>query len=255
MPKSLTHGFVSALTDGTDATLVRPSNWNADHNLWLGYRTVTGTTDTIANADHLTLITYNNVGAIAVSLPAPTTGPPATMPSGWVTTLRNISAGVVTVTGGGGATINIAGIANASYALNQGDTLEIRSQGTPAYFGVLTRSPSLILQPGVTNTITVGYTFTPNNLGNIATPFTPNPALGNYQYGTNNGAFTFNAPANDCAMDILITNSATAGAITFSGFTVGANVGDALTTTNTQKFIISVRRINAISTYTVKSLQ
>lgn len=30
-----THAFVSGISDGADATLVRPSNWNADHALAL----------------------------------------------------------------------------------------------------------------------------------------------------------------------------------------------------------------------------
>lgn len=113
--------------------------------------------------------------------------------------------------------------------------------------------PATVMLTNTTATLTVGYTFTANNLGTIAS-FTLNPALGNYQYGTNNGAFTLTAPTSDCAVDILVTNGATAGAITFTGFTVGTT-GDALTTTNTSKFIISVRRINAISTYAIRALQ
>jgi len=104
--------------------------------------------------------------------------------------------------------------------------------------------------------MTVGFTFTPYSIGTLPATFTPVPANGNYQYGTNNNAVTtFNVPATDCAMDILITNGATAGAITFSGYTVGSNTGDPYVTTNTQKFILSIRRINAISTYTWKALQ
>src|SRR6185369_16249223 len=30
---AVTHTFVSAIADGGDATLVRPSNWNADHTI------------------------------------------------------------------------------------------------------------------------------------------------------------------------------------------------------------------------------
>lgn len=138
MPKSLVHKFVSAVADGADATVVRPSNWNADHNFWLGTRAVTTTSDTIAHSDHLSLVTYNNASAIAVSLPAPASG---NMPLGWKTTLKNIGAGVATVTGTGGATIQISGTANASYALNSGDALEILSIGTAAYIGVLTAAP------------------------------------------------------------------------------------------------------------------
>jgi hypothetical protein len=105
-------------------------------------------------------------------------------------------------------------------------------------------------------TITGGFNFTPANGGTITTgTVTPNPLSGNYQFYTNNGAHTLAAPASDCAMDILITNGASAGAITFSGFTTGASVGDPLTTTNTNKFIISIRRINAVATYTIKALQ
>ena len=72
--KSLKHHFASAVADGTDTTLVRPSNWNADHDFWLGYRTVTTTSDTIANADHLSTIVYSNAAAVAVGLAAPTGG-------------------------------------------------------------------------------------------------------------------------------------------------------------------------------------
>jgi hypothetical protein len=113
---------------------------------------------------------------------------------------------------------------------------------------------SNVLTTGNTATITKGYTVTPNNLGNI-TSFTVDPSLGNYQYGTNHGAATWTAPASDCAVDILVTNDATAGAITFSGFTVGSNTGSPLTTTNSDKFIISIRRIAGTSTYSIYALQ
>ena len=110
------------------------------------------------------------------------------------------------------------------------------------------------LTTSITATLTVGFTFTPNNVGNFPNPYTPVPAVGNYQYGNNNAAFLINAPANDCAMDIMITNTSTAGAITFSGYTVGA-IGDPFDTTNGHRFILSIRRIAGIATYTVKALQ
>ena len=102
-------------------------------------------------------------------------------------------------------------------------------------------------------TITGGFSFQPFALpaGNI----TVNALLGNYQWRANNGAFTITAPAIDSAVDILITNTATAGGITFTGFTVGNNTGDLLTATNGASFIISIRRINGISTYVIKALQ
>ena len=105
-------------------------------------------------------------------------------------------------------------------------------------------------------TVTGGFSVTPNNLGTISSgTVTPAPANGNYQYYTNNGAHTLAAPASDCAIDVLVTNSASAGSITFSGFTVGASTGSALTTTSTNKFLISIRRINSIATYSIYALQ
>jgi hypothetical protein len=110
------------------------------------------------------------------------------------------------------------------------------------------------VQRAKTGLISVGYTLAPNNLGNIAS-FTIDPTLGNYQYGTNHAAATWTAPTVDCAVTIMLTNDATAGAVTFSGFTVGASPGDALDTTNTHKFLINIVRINGVSTYMVKALQ
>lgn len=113
-----------------------------------------------------------------------------------------------------------------------------------------------VLVTNNTATITKGFTVTPNNIGTVSSgTTTPDPANGNYQYYTNNGAHTLAAPSSDCAMDVLVTNGASAGAITFSGFTVGSATGSALTTTNTNKFIISIRRINSVSTYSIYALQ
>jgi hypothetical protein len=112
------------------------------------------------------------------------------------------------------------------------------------------------LTPRRTVALAVGYTFTAYNAGTFSTgTFTPNPANGNYQYATNNGAHTLAAPLVDCAIDIYYLNGASAGTITFSGFTVGSNVGDTVTTTSTNKFILSIRRINSIATYVWKALQ
>jgi hypothetical protein len=75
------------------------------------------------------------------------------------------------------------------------------------------------------------------------------------QYITNNGAWTLTAPASDGSCVLLVTNGASASTTTFSGFTVGSNTGDALTTTNTSKFMIFIIRINGTSSYTIKALQ
>jgi len=74
-------------------------------------------------------------------------------------------------------------------------------------------------------------------------------------YYTNGGAHTFPAPTMDGYLRVLVTNNASAGVITFTGFTTKASPGDALTTTNGQKFLIEIFTINAISTYRVYALQ
>jgi microcystin-dependent protein len=112
------------------------------------------------------------------------------------------------------------------------------------------------VKPDTTSAFTAGFTVTPNNIGTVSSgTTTPAPALGNYQYYTNNGAHTLAAPGSDCAIDLLVTNGASAGSITFSGFTVGSATGSALTTTNTQRFLISIRRINSVATYSIYALQ
>jgi hypothetical protein len=157
--KSLKHKFQSAVADGADSTVVRPSDWNQDHDLWYGRRDVTAATDTLTNADHLSLVTYLNT--CTVSLPAPASG---NMPSGWSTRLRNIGGTTVTITinGTGGATINGA----ASFALGSGRTLELQSNNTAAYIGILTTSGS-------------GYTSSATTPGS--------PSEGDFWYDTSTG--------------------------------------------------------------------
>lgn len=75
------------------------------------------------------------------------------------------------------------------------------------------------------------------------------------QYITNNGAYTITAPASDGSCMLLVTNGASAGATTFTGFSVGSSVGDALDTTNGHKFTISIWRINGTSGYRIAAHQ
>lgn len=127
----------------------------------------------------------------------------------------------------------------------------------PAAIGVTVQGyDAATLKSNASATISVGYPVTPYSIGTITSgTVTPNPANGNYQYLTNNGAFTLAAPSSDCAIDLFVTNAGSAGAITFSGYTVGSVPGSPLTTTNTHKFVISIRRINGVSTYSVYALQ
>jgi Repeat of unknown function (DUF5907) len=72
---------------------------------------------------------------------------------------------------------------------------------------------------------------------------------------TNNGAYTITAPAADGSCLLIVTNGASAGATTFSGFSVGSNTGDALDTTNAHKFTVFIWRANGTSGYRIAAHQ
>lgn len=108
----------------------------------------------------------------------------------------------------------------------------------------------------VDQTLSGGANVTAVSLGTKSSgTLTIDCGTGPLQYYTNGGAHTFAAPSNDGSCIIQSINNGSAGAITFSGFTVGSSTGDALTTTNTQKFAISVFRINGTSGYRVAAYQ
>jgi len=103
--------------------------------------------------------------------------------------------------------------------------------------------------------IQAGYSVKSKSLGNLGNT-TVDPWLGNYQFGNNVGAITITAPNKDGGVDLLITNTASGGGVSFSGFTVNpTNTGDPMTTTANHRFLVSMRRIGSVSTYTVKALQ
>lgn len=157
----------------------------------------------------------------------------------------NNTTGAFTVTlktTGGGLTVPITQGKTALYTISGNDAFAATDPDT--------------LKRNLTALISVGFTVTPFNAGTLTTgTFTPVPASGNYQYLINGGAFSIAAPAADCAITLMVTNNASAGAITFTGFTVGASTGSPLTTTNGNRFIITIVRINGVSTYTVYALQ
>lgn len=165
--------------------------------------------------------------------------------------------GVITAIGNA---VNASGgfITYATYAPASGKTLTVSNSITLAGADSTTMTfpstSSTVLTTGNTATITKGFTVTPYSIGTVSSgTTTPDPANGNYQYLTNGGAFTLAAPSSDCAIDLLIINGASSGAITFSGFkTPGTNVsGATYATTNSTWWVISIRRTNSISTYSI----
>jgi len=108
----------------------------------------------------------------------------------------------------------------------------------------------------VDQTLSGGANVTSNNLGTITTGTTTiDCGAGPLQYFVNGGASTISAPSNDGSCIVKMTNNASAGTITFTGFTESTNTGDALTTTNGNHFFISIARINNDANYIVRALQ
>lgn len=161
-----------------------------------------------------------------------------------------LSAAQLTVGQAGSAagTVRLAGSVSGTVTL-AAPTTASGTQTVPAGTGTL-------LSTSAGQTISAGFAFTTYSGGTISSgTYTPTCTNANYQSITNNGAFTLAAPSGDCAIALLVTNGGSAGAITFSGYTVGSNTGDSLTTTNGNKFVITLYSIASTATYMVKALQ
>lgn len=189
----------------------------------------------------------------ALALLAPLASPPLTGTPTAPTAVAGTNTTQIATTGFVKAAIDVV-LGGVSSAF---DTLVELAAGLALKADAAATTDSLLLKLNVAGgqAITGGFTLTPTNLGTIGSAAIV-PGTHNVQFGVNGGAFTLTAPASDGSVDLWVTNNATAGAITFSGFTVAAgNTGDPLTTVNGSTFIISIRRANGVSTYVIKALQ
>jgi hypothetical protein len=100
-----------------------------------------------------------------------------------------------------------------------------------------------------------GVYSTPYRYPTGVSPITIDFSLGPIQYVYNAGAFQINAPSQSGSCILTIMNIAGAGAVTFSGWTVGSNTGDALTTTSGNKFSLMCWGVTGTYSYNVKALQ
>lgn len=98
-----------------------------------------------------------------------------------------------------------------------------------------------------------GYTVTSQVISTGS--FTLDCGLGLLSSYVNNGAFTITAPAADSWCRVMIENGASAGAITFTGFTKSALATAALTIVNGDKFLLDFTRVSGVATVWVTALQ
>lgn len=92
--------------------------------------------------------------------------------------------------------------------------------------------------------LTGGATVTPKDLGTISTgTVTIDPGDRAIQLYTNNGAHTLAEISNEGSTIVMITNGASAGAITTSGWNFVT--GDPFTTTNGHRFLCMMVKVGA----------
>lgn len=128
------------------------------------------------------------------------------------------------------------------------NTLATSKQDFPISSGALPAGTASLTTAD--QTVSGGANVTSQSLGTISSGTTTiDCGARPLQFLTNNGAFTLAAPSNDGSCIVLVTNGASAGTISFSGFSVGASTGDSYATTNTNKYSLSVWRINGTSGY------
>lgn len=138
----------------------------------------------------------------------------------------------VTFSGGGTTTITAGGTANATIP-----------NGTHTMASIDAADQTVTGGANVSGVL--------NSTGNITVDCGKSPI----QAIVNGGAFTITAPINDGSCILKIANNATAGAVAFSGFSVGANTGDAITTNIGYNFSVFIWRDFSTAGYRVAAHQ
>ena len=169
MALTLTHPFVSAIPDGSDATVVRPSNWNANHtvvgtlDVANGGTGVTASTGTVAVvlSNSPTLVTPNLGVASATSVNKVTITAPATSATLTVADGKTLTASnSITLAGTDSTTMTFPPASASVGYLN----IPQNSQSA-AYTTVLADSGKHILHPSADNN---ARTFTIDSNANVA---------------------------------------------------------------------------------------
>lgn len=127
--------------------------------------------------------------------------------------------------------------------------------GTHTNLTITYNDASNTLSFALNTALTGGFKSTSYDLGTITTTAqTPDPANGNMQHLNANGAFTLNAPtaSGEYTIVIEVTNGASAGTITTSGFTK-VN-GDTRVLTNAFKYLYQITKHKNYSMLTIVSL-
>lgn len=179
---------------------------------------------------------------------------------------RLTSSANVSITFPGSGTVNAGTTPNGAYYASNTTAVSDGGAANVTFGGIKMGAGQVLIGSGVGNTVATtdgisqnfagGLHITSNNLGTLSSgTLTIDCGNGPQQFAVNNGAFTLAAPASDGNTLLLVTNGNAAGTITPSGFSPNSFGGDALTTTNTSKFLFSIMRVNGTTTSVVRACQ
>lgn len=193
MPVVVKHKKVSEVPDSADETIIQPSDWNEEHEI-SGAVSLEELNARLQDFSAENPADYNGVG---FSYGMTSNG-----------TVWNPGAfRVAKYTGTGIPLMNVLQMTDTGGRLSSGDPVND--------FNTVNKR-SAVLKVGDINL--GGFTSAGYNLGNLAGTITPNPANGNFQYGSKNGATTLNAPPNGYySLQIEMVNTASPGGLTIVG--------------------------------------
>lgn len=168
--------------------------------------------------------------------------------------------GTGTIAGGGTTlTRNVTESSNSDAAINLSGDAIVGCGISKALIDAKEPADAAILKSDTTDTLTAGFDSDVQALGTVSssTVTLEVDAAGkeNFKTLTANGAFTLAPPStsSSCTIIVQVTNGASAGTITTSGFTI-VN-GDAYETTSGHDYLFHVKKIGSFTSLTVEALQ
>lgn len=240
----------TSLADAAADTMIYARQDAAWIDIGLKVVAKSGTSFTVAADEVFDTIVATNAAAIAAELPLEAT---ISIPIGAFVNIEQGGAGIVTVAGEGGVTVNGASLSTSGINTRL-ICLKTNTNVWTVYAGVRATA----LASDQTANLTKGFTATAYNAGSKSSgTYTPLASDGNFQRAVNDGAHTLAvptvAPGDSCTMIIQYTNGAAAGAINVAAFTV-SDVS-LLTTTNGDDFFFNIVVCNGFSSLVVTPLQ